>query len=279
MRVLLGLCLLCPVSVCHGQNKPIPQAGTIAKETGRKADVESALSQICPTKDLVREANASVSGCNGCPKETAFYGNSRITLDIYRVTFGHFTSPNSDDLILDGAGCDPHSMNFGGSFVFSFSSGKPRLLKYNQGLMTDQCYEFSRADQQEFLVCKGQWGGQGEGDEYVFMAAFGADGKATSATVFSTRENIEPCDDPTGKIDYSNIQDIQFVTRESGELASMTIMAAQGAATRAQDAAARKEKKLPASVKTYPIEFLFDGKQFKVAPASRAALSRFPQNR
>ncbi len=262
-----------------GQAKTTPFAGSIAKDTVRKADVEAAVALLCPAKDIVREKDGSASGCKTCPVGTDFHNYGQSSLDIYRVMFGHFTSASDDGLLLSGSGCDSHGNNFGGSFVFSFKEGKPRLLKYANGLLTDQCYKFAFPDGREFLVCKGGWSGQGEGDAYVFMASFGANGKDASTTILSTRDTTGLCSGESDDVfQSSDIQDIRFAKNESGGITGMTITATLGNVTCTQNALAMKTKKLPASVKTHKIEFLFDGKQFKVAPASRASFNFFANN-
>jgi hypothetical protein len=195
-----------------------------------------------------------------------------------RDTLRLLTSAHDDNLILDGSNCDSHASNFGGSFVFSIISGKPKLLKYDQSLRTDQCHKFPYADRREFLVCRGGWSGQGEYDSYFFLARFDVTGKSSQTTIFSTRNTASSCSSGSGEsVEGSDIKDAKFDAKASGELTSMTITATNGTMTCAQAKAKKASGKDPASMKTYEIEFLFDGKQFTVAPASRTAFRVFPQ--
>jgi len=198
---------------------------------------------------------------------------------LYAVTPGHFTSPQDDNLLLDGSGCDSHANNFGGSFMFTLKSGKPRLLHYDQGLVTSQCHKFAFSDGRDFLVCQGGWTGQGENIAIVSMSSFDPTGKDVTTILFTTTDTTFTCgDDPTTVVQESDIKDLKFSSKESGEITGMTITAILGDVKCSQLKSEQKTGKLSASVKTYQIEFVFDGKRFKVAPASRAVLNRFKNN-
>lgn len=264
---------------CPAQAAKEPMFNTAG--TGAKpADVEAAVSAICPTRFITRAKDGSASGCSACPVGTDFYGDKTSKWEMYAASPGHFTSAHDDNLILDGYGCDSHAMNFGGSFVFLLKEGaKPRLLKYDQGLITDQCHKFSYADGRNFLVCRGGWTGQGESNGTVFVTSFGPTGKDTSTILMTSLDTTGTCvDDRSTVVQSSGISDIKFAVKDSGELTGMTIVATLGKIKCSETDAKRKPGELPAAVKTYEIEFLFDGKQFKVAPTSKAALNRFDQN-
>jgi hypothetical protein len=70
---------------------------------------------------------------------------------------------------------------------------------------------------------------------------------------------------------------MKFSAKDSGELTRLTITATNGTLSCAQAKVKPEPGKEPASMKTYEIEFLFDGKQFTVAPGSKAALRAIPQ--
>ena len=108
---------------------------------------------------------------------------------------GHFTSAQDNELIVGGFNCDSHANNFGGSFIFSLKTGKPRLLKYDSGLITDSCHKFRYADGREFLVCRGGWTGQGENDATVFLTRFDTTGKNADTVIFTTSDATANCGD------------------------------------------------------------------------------------
>jgi hypothetical protein len=67
------------------------------------------------------------------------------------------------------------------------------------------------------------------------------------------------------------------LSKDSGELTGMTIIATFGQVTCGEVNTKRAPGKDFTSVKTYELHYTFDGKQFTIAPESKAALKAFPQ--
>jgi hypothetical protein len=263
---------------CFGQT--VSQSAINTSSAGvRAGDVEAAAGTICHSHDITRSKDGNVSGCRVCPEGTDFYGDGHSGWEIYAETPGHFTSPQDDNLLLDGTGCDSHASNFGGSFMFALKSGKARLLRYDQGLATEQCHKFAFADGRDFLICRGGSTFQGESSETIFMAAFDGAGKAAVTKLISAANTRDTCH---GDIKFSTKRSTQSgqsgASGESAETTGMTITAMQGSGDCSQAQRDEKTGKPSRAVKSYDIEFLFDGQHFDVAPASRTALSRFDTN-
>ena len=273
---IFALALLFLAPAISAQTKTAT-ASSVAGSAASTADEEAAVALLCKPADIDRSKTGSITGCKTCPKGTDFYSQNMGGWYFGAATAGHFTSAHADNLILDGSNCDSHASNFGGSFIFSMVSGKPKLLKYDRSLRTDQCHKYSYTAGREFLVCRGGWSGQGEFDAYFFLASFDATGKSSQATIFSTRNTAGSCGGEGESVEGSDIKDVKFDAKDSGALTSMTLTATNGSMTCAQAKAKKASGKDPASMKTYEIQFLFDGKQFTVAPASRAAFRAFPQ--
>jgi hypothetical protein len=261
-------------AIACGAQTP-PQLNT-ASAGVKAADIEAAVSLICKPQDMQRNKDGKVDGCRKCPTGTGFRSDSASSWDLYAETSGHFTSAQADDLILDGTGCDSHADNFGGSFLFSIRSGKAKLLRYNPGLITEQCHKFAFADGRDYLICRGGWGGQGELDAYIFMATFDAAGKSASTTLLSVRDTMGECSDPNQTERQSDIKDIRFTPADSPQITGLTIAATLGqvrcssATSPTKANSAQHDRKM----KSYDVDFAFDGKCFHVTPASRAALNR-----
>jgi len=163
----------------------------------RAADVEAAVGLICKPSDITRSKSGTVSGCRVCPEGTDFHQFTVFPSgwELQSATSGHFTSANDDNLLLSGSGCDSHANNFGGSFVFTFKDGKAKLIRYDNGLLTDQCHKFDFADGRNFLVCRGGFTGQGENDEDVSTASFAASGEEAVDYLISTNDTTGTCDE------------------------------------------------------------------------------------
>ncbi len=279
--LLLGTGLLpfAPAGWCQGATGR--SANTAATPVARTADIEKAVALLCQPKDIIRSKDGKVTGCKVCPEGTQFRSDGPMSdhWGLYGATFGHFTSPTDDNLLISGASCDSHSMNWGGTFLFTLKLGRPRLVRYDMGLITDSCHKFTLSSGRDFLVCKGGWTGQGEDNSYVFSAVFDASGEAATDFLFSTRDTGGTCGDPDDtKVRVTDIKDVQFTSKDSGLPSGITITATLGDITCARLLAKRDPGKLPAGVKTYKVEFAFDGKKFQVTPASKATLKLFDSN-
>ncbi len=272
------MCLLISTStVCHGQGRAT-QTLNATTPTPNQADVEAAVALLCKPADTIRSQNGNASGCKACPKGTDFFGQKMGEWELRNALAGHFTSAVDNELIVSGFNCDSHANNFGGSFIFSLKTGKPQLLKYDSGLITDTCHKFRYADGREFLACRGGWSGQGENDSSVFLTRFDAAGKNADDVTFRTFDSTATCgDDSTVKVPSSGIKNIEFSSKDSGELSGMTITATIGQVTCGEVNAERALGKEMPSVKTYELHYIFNGRQFGITPESEAALKLFPQ--
>ena len=233
---------------------------------------------LCKSADMMRSQNGNASGCKACPKGTDFFGQNMGEWELRNSLSGHFTSAQANELIVGGFNCDSHANNFGGSFIFSMKTGEPQLLKYDNGLITDTCHKFRYADGREFLVCRGGWSGQGLNDSHVFLTRFDATGKNSDTVIFGTSDATASCsDDPKTKVPSSGIKDIKFSINYSGAPADMTVIATFGQVTCGEVNTKRTPGKDFPSVKTYKLHYIFDGKEFTIAPESKAALKAFPE--
>jgi hypothetical protein len=245
-----------------------------------KTEVETAIGAICKTGDITRSATGDSTGCRVCPERTtdsasASTGGWRLNA----VTSGHFTSASSDELLIGATGCEPHAMNFGGSFLFAREDGNVRVMKYEQGLITDRCHKFSYADGRDYLICQEGWTGQGETFDNVVVISFNSAGETASANLIQTEDTTMTCRPAmTATVRKSAIAETQFTPQDAAQITSFTITATLGNIPCSQVGRKPMSPRWVSAVKPYSIEFLFDGQRFLVAPASRAALQRFAKN-
>lgn len=284
------LFLLLGQTACGGQAVPPPSFGVGADH----AEIVDALAEICPGSNISWNEDGSVSGCSICPAGTTFQDErgEGFQLQLRRATFGHFTSPQADSIVLSFVGCEPHSTNFGGSFVFVLESGRPRISAYNQALITERCHKLSFPNGRDFLVCQIQWGGQGMQWSYIYSVAFERDGKSEITPIFTTEDTVGTCGEnpegtPAGPVQRSSIENIRFADLNGDGKTDIAITATLG---RKLLTAAERRACLRAQAKSdvgkggpripaqkHEIKLLFDGNHFKVAPASRATIKLFPE--
>src|SRR5690348_8335969 len=79
------------------------------------------------------------NGCSTCPRGSDFFIDQDALggVSLQAVSFGHFTSPGSDDALLSMLGCESHARYFGGSFLLTRRGGKWHLRGYHPRLITE----------------------------------------------------------------------------------------------------------------------------------------------
>jgi hypothetical protein len=256
-------------------------AGIVPGAAASDAEIERAVALICPPRDTIRGKDGQISGCRTCPKGTDFSGTGdRSQWELRSGTmWGHFTSASAENLLVSGFNCDSHANNFGGSYLFTQKTGKLRILKYEPALFAADCHAFPFSDGRDFLVCKRGWYGQGEGTGTVVVTSFDAAGESNDTNLFTVTDTTGTCaEGSSNSVQSSEIKDIKFSKKETGELTGMTVTATLGKIRCNQTAALQKGNATPASLKTYDIEFTFDGRQFRVAPQSKAIQALFEKD-
>jgi hypothetical protein len=219
-------------------------------------------------------------------------GEKGIDWELKHAIAGHFTSPISETLLLGGIGCEPHSLSFGGTFVFALGLGKPRLLDYREGLIIENCQKLPLRDRRDFLVCNDRWGAQGYETSYLYDAVFDSTGKSTVQAIFETDDNVATCGADAdgnflGPVQHSSIKAVRFRNASGPGPLEMLITVAWGkkVLTRSESAECLKrvanpgfrEALVPARTKDYRLRFLFDGRRFAAAHTSRAIRKLFPE--
>jgi hypothetical protein len=212
--------------------------------------------------------------------------------ELKHVTLGHFTSPISETLLLSGVGCEPHSLSSGGTFVFVLELDRPRLLDYREGLITEDCQKLPLRDHRDFLVCADRWGAQGYEASYLYGVVFDSTGKSTVQAVFETDDNVGTCGADAdgnflGPVQQSSIKAVRFRNLNAPGPLEMLVTVALGkrVLTEAESAACLKridnpgrgDTLPPVGTKDYQLQFLFDGRWFGAARASRATRKLFPE--
>jgi len=239
------------------------------------------LESVCPGKVLAGKAVA----CKGaCPASTGFAGTTEPDgWWVSAVTRGHFLSPSSDDAALAMAGCEPHAANFGGTVLLTSQAGGWKMRWYKAGLITDQCHKLPREDGRDLLVCSGGWTGQGITSMSLFLIDLAAASPEEGKPFFRAEDSTGACGgmdrDHPGPIAAASIDKVAFLDRKTGGLPAISVTASFGrkAMTPAQWQSCIDGKLPPTPVKTYNLEFQFDGREYKPVPASAAAARLFEE--
>lgn len=232
-------------------------------------------------------------GClTGCSDDTAFgkFGD-RFPWSLEAVTFGRFLSPTSEDAVLWMTGCEPHSLNFGGTILLTKSSKRWSMLWYKAGVQTARCHKAATHNEREILVCIGTAGGQGNlsTDLYALdltnpkptlMAGGPNDG-----TFFAAFDDTLTCgwqdgakEPSTDPVIRTRIDKVEFSANRANGVPLISVTARFGkkqmTAEDVKACMAKQEDVLP-STKSYRMDFSYSGHDFEPAPSSAAAVGMF----
>jgi hypothetical protein len=207
-----------------------------------------------------------------------------------RVTHGHFLSESSEDAALSMEGCEPHSENFAGTILLSRHDHRWVMDWYKQGLVTDQCHKIRLDSGREILACMGQFGAQGFARTELYIADLLS---PTGSLMAGGGGEFFHVSDTTGTCgsDLMNNANVDRITRTvidrvefRGVLLSVTAEFGQKQGTLEEvqrcigemnAGGFRAPPKFWPPTKTYRIDFVFDGKTYRVAPASAGSARIF----
>jgi hypothetical protein len=250
-----------------------------------------AFAEICAPNNTIKGPTGALVGCVTCPKGSAFQDERNMHWELKHVLAGHFTSADEESIILSVQGCEPHSMNFGGTFVLLRDNTKLNLLSYNESLITERCHKLRSPDGRDFLVCQGEWGAQGSVASFIYQVFFDGKGVSKTTPIFDTFDSTLTCGvDPEGKPDNpvrkSEIRSVQFEEHDN-EVSGLSISVSLGKKQLPQSEKVACEESLKKSnyqeasisipTNDYRIDFLFDGREFIISTSSEQVLKLFPK--
>lgn len=268
-----GLLLVVFATAALAQSKPVFQIDGVSPREGGAA--RELLETLCPGQV---EAGQEVK-CRESPDDIARFECSPTAT---MVTRGHFLSPSSDDVLLAFHACEPPSANFGSTAFLTREGGAWKLLWRKPGLITDRCHRMPLRGGRQILVCQLDGGAPGIIHTSLYLldvlneAGVSRDYYDDHA-IFMTVESI-PCAGPADvlgqPIARAYIERVEFHPRPSGDGENMTVFAQYGKTAMTAEMIAACSGP---PTKPYRIDFLFDGRAYKVAAHSASALRAFSQ--
>jgi hypothetical protein len=249
--------------------QPQEPPATIFPSDGKspaEANGAELLESVCPGQVEVGEK----IGCRGgCPYFTGYgeFGDSG-EWSLNRITRGHFLSPASEDAVLFMTGCEFHPDNFGGTILLTRGFQGWAVKWYEAGVETSQCHKIPLQDRREILVCIGADGGQGSSIAELYVEDLvnpTGSLRASGSPFFRTYDNSVRCGDDPGdpEVTRAFIEKVEF----SGSAISVT-------ASFGRSAPGNAEACSP-TVKSYPLDFVFDGHTYQPTAASAEAARIF----
>ena len=268
-----GLLLVVFATAALAQTKPVFKIDGVNPREGGAAEL---LETLCPGQvEVGKEVK-----CRESPDETGFDCYPTATM----VTRGHFLSPKSDDALLAFHACESHSAHFGSTALLTREGGTWRRLWSKPGLITDRCHRMPLRSGRQMLVCELDEGAPGFVWTDIYLldvldeTGVSRDDDDDHRTIFTAEESIPcggPADDVIGEpIARAYIDRVEFHRRPSGDGQNITVFAQYGKTAMTAEMIAACSGP---PTKPYRIDFLFDGRAYKVAAQSASALRAFSQ--
>lgn len=275
------------------------QTDTIFPSDGQALDATDEaelLEAVCPGK--VGKINAGTQLPNqewiGCPDycpQGAPLAIGGLRADA--VYHGHFLSPASEDAVLSESGCETHQELFGGAVLLTKRSRLWKMVWYKPGVLTEKCRKVALRDRREILVCIGQNLLYTE-DLLNPNAAFDM---GLTRGFFALPDNRfygapNYPDPPVGsEVSWGDIERVEFGKSTANGPPPISVTATFGKGKWTAEEIKAREQELQAPIdareghgtlesllpplKRYHLDFIWDGHDYKPAPASAARAKVF----
>ena len=243
------------------------------------AEAMGILQAVCPGQ-IRKEASKGGPdyGCGGCPSFTGFAGQdpspgNAPDFDLRQVLEGSFTRPGATEMLAEFFGCEPHVSNFGGTVLFEVTGQKWRRVRYAAGVI-GLMRTYARLDGRDLVLVQAGYTGQGQATNWIAAYDFSLKPDPGEHTLLTLEDNSgNACEAERVAIGY--FDKIEYPDLNGDGKPDLRVALHWGHASvpaKFRGHCDRAFKPPPAPV--YTIDFLFDGKSFRVAPGSAALLRK-----
>lgn len=268
--VVLLILLLLPI-LLFGQS-PSANNPDLARQPQQQEAMDM-LSAICGKNALSKPGKKeTIYGCRVCPKFTSEAGQGSNdafpALQLYHVLLGSFTHSGATEAAVEVTGCEAHVNNFGGTVLLEKLGTSWEFKRYVPGEVgLNRIYKLK--DGRTLALYQGGWTGQGEITVWLGTYDFAIPGERAWHKLISMNDStMNACTQPT--VRSSSIESIRLEDVDHDGVPDLRVFVRWGSfkVPKGYQGNCDKEFK-PPQAPLHEIDFLFDGKQFHVAPASR----------
>jgi hypothetical protein len=190
------------------------------------------------------------------------------------VLFGHFLSPESEDVAINCFACEGHPDLFGGTLLLTKQSREWKPVWYKPGVVTRHCRRVPLATGRQILLCEETDGGMGHSVHGLYVVDFTKPKFAWHSVVLMA--------DTYNSFLNGGVQ-TQFIDRVSFEetpgLGLLVRVYARHGRIRLplkdQDRYVDVESRPKPKISKYEVDFRLDGDRFKVTAETAAAARLF----
>ncbi len=267
------LILACFGTACAQVDKPIFKSDTMSPQLGGAAGL---LEAVCPGSVIVGDKVTCRDACRTLPG----FNQDTADWEIVGVLRGHFLAGDSEDAVLAQEGCLDHASHWGGSILLTKRTGIWKQVWFKSGLITKNCHKVSASDGRDLLVCELEDWHQSFGEQDLAVIDLKSPKGNDDAMIFRATDSVKACggvyagvEPPDPHAVHSYIERVDFTEHEMTIYASWGIMKLTNA--QLKDCENKRYQNVP--TKLFKVGFLFDGKTYRLDPASRNAAKLFSE--
>ena len=193
--------------------------------------------------------------------------------EVNGVLFGHFLSPESEDVILSGARGETHPYLWGGTLLLTQQGGVWKPLWYRSGVITGHCRKVSLATEREILLCEATDEGMGHSYHLLYTVDLLKPTRTWDSTLL-VADNYDSIH--SGGVQRQFIDRVVYQQTSRGE-PELQVYVRHGNVRiepKDQEQLAREGWPNPV-VSEYRIDFRLEGDRFKVTPETAEAFNLF----
>lgn len=227
------------------------------------------MQEVCESSAAVQIDPKGHFQCSVCPSYTDFHG-TRESFDLNKAYQGHFSTTNTEQLLLAMAGCEPHVSGLGGTILLTRDGTVWKKAAYYKGDNASNCLSFRAHDRLDRLVCLA-------GDAHFGTAVYWINAESYKDTSLHAEPLLQDISanmagSPLGGYCYEQEID-KFEKLPSGSGFIAVVTQTKGLAPSGEGSCVDTEIRMEPP-QTVNLIFQFDGDHFALAPESKGSLQK-----
>ena len=216
------------------------------------------LRAVCPN-DV---QTASRLSCKSCPSFTPFQGQDG-PFEMRKVVYGNFTGRGSEEAFVGFAGCSPPPAA-GGSVLLKKSPAGWRMVQNEPGRYAWECQRYPLRNRRQILICQDGWAWQGFQETEIYTIDFAAPQETwLQQLLHFVADNSVACPETWKKI---NIIKTELRDMNYDGWRDLSLFVTAGKVKVPEELRKKCEGFPPPEMKLHRLDFLFNGRDFVVAP-------------
>ncbi len=275
-----------------------PSPALLARLAPRQKDELALLGSLCETGVVRRDRGAIEVGCVCCPPFENCgpvaggkpRGDPEEVYPVLTRSSGSFTRPGTRELAVTFQGCEPHSLNYGGTALYRELDGRWAFAGYATGFAASRCQPYRLSSGRDVLICEFSDAHQGSGATRVFIYDFAPPDRTCWTPLADFVDDTSLCEGEPGKpltwsaldrvnlvdVNGDGILDLRLQGRERSGVPSAAFGRSCMALLRRGRAPTPAERSATLSLlgplKSLSYDFISDGRHFTPTPSTKQAL-------